>query len=221
MVVAAAGLAAVVAAFVAFGGDDGDDGASVATGVSATTTTTAPFAPESTTVDSTIAPSTTASTARPTTTTRATVSPTAPPATTPTRCPRPARGSDFDGFGAEEIIIENGEGSHRSCILTADTPEQRRQGLMHQDDLDTYDGMIFRFEEEQELQFWMRNTRIPLSIAFYNAAGGFVSATDMEPCGDSPDCPRYSSGGPAKFALEVQKGALPSVGGTPGSRLHA
>lgn len=92
---------------------------------------------------------------------------------------------------------------------------------MRQDDLDGYDGMIFRFDDEQERSFWMRNTRIPLSIAFFSAGGGFVSASDMEPCGDSPQCPNYSSRGPAKYALEVLQGRLPSAGATPGSRLAA
>jgi uncharacterized membrane protein (UPF0127 family) len=65
----------------------------------------------------------------------------------------------------------------------------------------------------------MRNTRIPLSIGFFKAAGGFVSSADMQPCGDSADCPKYPSRGPAKFALEVVQGGLPGVGATSGSRL--
>jgi uncharacterized membrane protein (UPF0127 family) len=104
-------------------------------------------------------------------------------------------------------------------VLTADTPAQRERGLMRQDDLDSYDGMIFRFPSEEERAFWMRNTSIPLSIAFFNAGGAFVSATDMEPCGDSAGCPTYSSYGAAKYALEVLKGRLPAVGATAGSRL--
>jgi uncharacterized membrane protein (UPF0127 family) len=104
-------------------------------------------------------------------------------------------------------------------VLTADTPEQQQRGLMRQDDLDGYDGMIFRFPNEAERSFWMRNTRIPLSIAFYAADGDFVSSADMEPCGDSSDCPHYPSRGPAKFALEVIQGRLPAVGATSGSRL--
>lgn len=116
-------------------------------------------------------------------------------------------------------MIENASGAYRSCVLTADSPQQQQQGLMRQDDLDGYGGMIFRFASEEPRTFWMRNTRIPLSIAFYDAAGRFVSSTDMEPCGDSEDCPRYTSNGPAKYALEVSKGRLPELGATSGSRL--
>ena len=118
-----------------------------------------------------------------------------------------------------EVVIENTQGSRRSCVLTADTPAQQQQGLMRQNDLDGYDGMIFRFPTVEERSFWMRNTWIPLSIAFFDGGGAFVSATDMAPCGDSPDCPGYPSRGAAESALEVFQGRLPAIGATPGSRL--
>jgi uncharacterized membrane protein (UPF0127 family) len=141
------------------------------------------------------------------------------PTTPPARCSQPSPGSNFDGFDATEIVISNSDGSHRSCVLTADTSEQQQRGLMNQDDLDGYDGMIFRFPTAAERTFWMRNTRVALSIAFFDGEGGFVSATDMEPCGDSPQCPQYSSHGASKFAIEVLKGGLPALGATSGSHL--
>lgn len=198
-------------------GDNGDD-AAVAT--RASTTTTLP--PLTTTTTEAPVPTTalTPATSAPATTRRlpTTAAPAAPAATP---CPAPAQGSDFAGFGATEIVITNADGPHRSCVLTADTSAQQQRGLMNQDDLDGYDGMIFRFTREAERSFWMRNTRIPLSIAFFGASGTFVSWRDMDPCGDSPDCPSYSSNGAAKYALEVPKGALPVRGATPGSRLEA
>ena len=196
-----------------------DDGSSVAADA---TTTSSSRALTSTTATSTVTPDSTAPPPTATPTTSAAPAPAPTAATTappPARCPRPSPGSDFAGFGAAEIVIENGQGAHRSCVLTADTPRQQQRGLMHQDDLDGYDGMIFRFPDERERSFWMRNTRIPLSIAFFDTAGRFVSAKDMEPCGDSRDCPTYSSDGPARFALEVPKGGLPALGATEGSRL--
>ena len=216
-------LGAAAVAFVV--ADDGDDGSSVATGVSRPTTTSSALSETTTTASpsesSTSAPASTVTTrsSRATTTVpAAAVRPSPPP---PVACAQPAPGSDFDGFGATEIVIENAAGAYRSCVVTADTPEQQQQGLMHQDDIDSYSGMIFRFAREEHRTFWMRNTRIPLSIAFFDANGAFVSAADMEPCGDSPDCPRYISNGPAQFALEVSKGQLASVGATAGSRLTA
>lgn len=217
--VAGAAVALAAAAAIALGvmADAGDDPASVATVATTTTTTRAPVVSTTVVVPTTTPPPpTTTPTAAPTRVTR-------PPATTaptvPSRCPRPAAGSDFDDFGTTEIVIDNGSGSHRSCVLTADTPAQHRRGLMGQDDLDGYDGMIFRFAVEEQQFFWMRNTSIPLSIAFFDAGGAFVSSADMEPCGDRPDCPNYYSKGPAKYALEVTRGRLSAVGATPDSRL--
>jgi uncharacterized membrane protein (UPF0127 family) len=190
---------------------DGDNQASVATRVTtSTTTTTLPAEASSTSVAVTSTASLTTAPRMPTA---------APPTAAAPTCPRPVRGSDFDGFGAAEIDIRDARGTHRSCVLTADTSGQQARGLMGQDDLDGYAGMLFRFAKEEEQAFWMRNTSIPLSIAFFAADGAFVSAADMEPCGDRDDCPVYRSGGAAKFALEVPKGRLPAAGATPGSRL--
>jgi uncharacterized membrane protein (UPF0127 family) len=213
VLVVASALALVVAA------DDGKDAASVATGT--TTSTSLPdddaigAAPTSTSVAPTTVTTSTTSTHPPPVTTAATT----PASTAPGSCPRPAPGSDFEGFGATEIVIDNAEGSHRSCVLTADTPAQQRQGLMRQDDIGAYDGMIFRFASAEERAFWMRNTSMPLTIAFFDAGGAFVSQTDMEPCGDRSDCPTYPSHGASKFALEVMRGHLAATGGGPGSRL--
>jgi uncharacterized membrane protein (UPF0127 family) len=212
-------LGVLVALIVTGGDDDGDSvaaGRSTSTAVSSTSTTEAPTTTIASTSSSTVQPAAAAATTRGTT--AATPS---PPVTTaaPSACRAPARGSDFAGFGATEIVIQNSEGTHRSCVLAADTPAQRERGLMGQDDLDGYDGMIFRYPDAAERSFWMRNTRIPLSIAYFGAGGEFVSARDMEPCGDSADCPGYPSNGPAKYALEVIQGRLPAVGATSGSQL--
>jgi uncharacterized membrane protein (UPF0127 family) len=213
--VALAIVAAIVLGVIADSDDDGP--AAVATVASTTTTTGEPGVSTSVAVPSTSAPLTaTTSTAAPARVTR-------PPTTTapvaPERCPRPGAGSDFAGFGATEIVIDNGSGSYRSCVLTADTSAQQQRGFMGQDDLDGYDGMIFRFRTAEQQSFWMRNTSIPLSIAFFDADGGFVSSADMDPCGDRPDCPSYPSRGPAKYALEVTRGRLPAVGATSDSRV--
>ncbi len=205
-------LLVAVAVTVVLVADDGNDPAAIATTAttaSTTSSTTTVVAPAPST---TLAPS---ATPAPATTTSSTAAVTSAPA----RCARPSPGSDFDGFGAVEIVIANADGPRRSCVLTADSPAQQQQGLMRQDDLDGYDGMLFRFATAEERSFWMRNTQLPLSIAFFDAGGAFVSAVDMEPCGDRADCPSYSSRGAAKFALEVMRGRLPATGATAGSRL--
>jgi uncharacterized membrane protein (UPF0127 family) len=66
----------------------------------------------------------------------------------------------------------------------------------------------------------MKDTLIPLSIAFFDKGGSFVSATDMEPCSPSaPGCPTYSADAPYADALEVPKGQLGPLGLGPSSRL--
>jgi uncharacterized membrane protein (UPF0127 family) len=88
-------------------------------------------------------------------------------------------------------------------------------------DLGGADGMVFRFASPVTTQFWMRDTVMPLSIAFYGADGSFVSAADMEPCltGPADACARYGATGPYVNAIEVPEGGLPELLMTAGSHL--
>ncbi len=87
-------------------------------------------------------------------------------------------------------------------------------------DMGGADGMVFLFGEPSTSAFWMRDTPMPLSIAFFDAAGAFVSAADMAPCldGTREDCPRYQAGGPYASAIEVPQGGLDELLIGPGSR---
>ncbi|HWH34666.1 MAG TPA: DUF192 domain-containing protein [Acidimicrobiales bacterium] len=137
----------------------------------------------------------------------------APPPTTAARRP-------LAGFDEVAFRVTSGSGVAEGVALLADDPASRGQGLMEQRDLRGYDGMIFRFDAPGTGRFFMRNTRIPLSIAFFDAEGRFVSATDMEPCPDDvDDCPRYSADAPYLHAIEVLQGDLPTLGIGPGSIL--
>lgn len=129
--------------------------------------------------------------------------------------PAPVEGFGQIGFRVEGSPVSSTE----RCALLADTPEQRSQGLMRRTDLAGHDGMIFRFPADTTGSFWMKDTPMPLSIAWFDSSGAFVSATDMEPCLDLPACPTYAAARPYRFALEVPKGALPALGVVPGSRL--
>lgn len=106
------------------------------------------------------------------------------------------------------------------CALLADTPEQHARGLMYRTDLAGHDGMLFRFAGDTTGGFYMKNTPLPLSIAWFDAAGRFVSAADMEPCPDRIECPTYYATAPYRFALEVKKGGLPDLGIGAGSQLQ-
>lgn len=127
------------------------------------------------------------------------------------------------GFGEVQVSLTTEEGKIcELCLLSANTTDQRARGLMEvtDEDLGGYDGMLFEYPEEVDGQFWMKNTPMPLSIAFFDAQGKLVSTTDMEPCGNSPNCPSYPAADAFKYAIEVPEGLLEEVGATPGATLH-
>jgi uncharacterized membrane protein (UPF0127 family) len=82
---------------------------------------------------------------------------------------------------------------------------------MHRESLAEDSGMVFVFFEEQQGGFWMKNTLIPLSIAFFDAKGEILEIMDMEPCEADP-CPVYDPGVTYMGALEVNQGAFDSWG---------
>ncbi len=93
------------------------------------------------------------------------------------------------------------------AVALAETPDQRRQGLMGVESLPERSGMLFVFPEDTVAQFWMKDTLIPLDIAFFTAEGSLVDVQTMTPCREDP-CPRYSAGAPYRYALEAAAGAL-------------
>lgn len=124
-------------------------------------------------------------------------------------------GIDGD-FKEVAVTITGPEGETcELCLLLADTPELRSQGLMRVTDpeLGGYDGMLFDHGTAAVGGYWMMNTPMPLSIAYWGEDGGFVSSVDMEPCVDDPDggCPTYPPGGPYRWALEVPRGGLEEI----------
>lgn len=80
-------------------------------------------------------------------------------------------------------------------------------------------GMLFVFNAPQPLDFWMKNTLIPLDILFFGADGAFVSMQTMQPCSGDP-CSLYSSGAPALYALEVDAGYAAARGVGSGWKLE-
>ena len=134
-----------------------------------------------------------------------------PPPTAPGRAP-------LAGYTETAFRIAPGPGLTH-CALLADTEAKRQRGLMGRRDLAGYDGMLFVFTTDTTETFYMRNTPLPLSIAWFDASGRFVSSTDMVPCLDRRDCPTYGAARPYRFALEVPRGGLGGLGVGPGATL--
>jgi len=97
-------------------------------------------------------------------------------------------------------------------VAVADTNDERSRGLMGVEVLNPLDGMLFVFDNSTIRSFWMKDTLIPLDIAFFDADGFLVSQTTMALCLDG-DCPGYSSEAPAQYALEAPAGSLGGLAG--------
>jgi uncharacterized membrane protein (UPF0127 family) len=124
------------------------------------------------------------------------------------------------GFDTVSVTVVEPDGTERGlCLYLADDPELRSQGLMGVTDLGGRDGMLFRYDAPHDGRFWMKDTVLPLSIAFYGEDGAFVSATDMAPCPPGTDCPHYAAAAPFTAAIEVPQGDLPQLGIVEGSTL--
>lgn len=124
------------------------------------------------------------------------------------------------GFGEVEVRVVDGPDGEPVvlCVLLADTRELRARGLMEVTDLGGYDGMLFAYPDDHEGGFWMRDTVLPLSIAYLDAEGRVVSTADMDPCPDrGAACPTYPPAGPYRHALEVPQGGLDVLGLVEGS----
>ncbi len=92
-------------------------------------------------------------------------------------------------------------------VAVADTAEVRRRGLMGVTDLGGLDGMLFVWTADTGAAFWMKNTLIPLDIAFFSVNGSFVDRLFMEPCTADP-CALYSAAALYRYALEAPAGDL-------------
>lgn len=106
-------------------------------------------------------------------------------------------------------------GMHIIQAEVASTPETRSTGLMFRKTLAPNHGMLFVFDQTNVQCFWMRNTFIPLSIAFLLDDGTIVNVADMKPQSDHSHC----SSKPIRFALEMEQGWFATRAMTPGKKI--
>ena len=123
------------------------------------------------------------------------------------------------GFLQKTAIIETSDEPVMLTVEVAETDEDRAQGLMGRTSLPDDHGMVFIFFEEHLGGFWMKDTLIPLSIAFFGQDGEILEILDMTPCKSDP-CPSYDPDVPYWGALEVNRGAFDDWGVSVGDRIR-
>jgi hypothetical protein len=104
-----------------------------------------------------------------------------------------------------EVRSERGAVLATLRVRVADSDGERRRGLMGVEDLAPDEGMAFVFERPTRNGFWMKNTLIPLSIAWFGPDGRIVAMTEMVPC-DADPCPIYTPGAEYVGAVEANAG---------------
>jgi uncharacterized membrane protein (UPF0127 family) len=124
------------------------------------------------------------------------------------------------GFGeAAYRVVRGGATAKTGCALLATTDDQQQRGLMNVRDLKGHDGMVFQFRsvlDNTKVGFYMKDTPMALSIAWFDGTGRFVSAADMAPNRAEPV---YYAAAPYRYAFEVPQGKLASAGIGAGSTL--
>lgn len=113
-----------------------------------------------------------------------------------------------------ETVSING---HRLVVDLATTPKERSCGLSNRSELKKNHGMLFVYSKAQPLIFWMKDTRMPLSIAFLDGSGNIINIESMVP---EQTEKKYRSQRPALYALEVNRGWFQSRGIEPGDTVE-
>lgn len=137
--------------------------------------------------------------------------------TAPTVDPTALRPSE--GFDVSEVVFTDGDERITMPVLVADDQSLRSTGLMHRADLPDDAGMLFVFDAPTTGAFWMKNTLLPLSIAFVGQDGTVQEVLAMEPCTADP-CPRYAPADPYVRAVEANQGYFAAHGITAGWSLE-
>ena len=121
-----------------------------------------------------------------------------------------------EGLAPQAVMtITNSAGERVEVpVEIAATDAERERGLMGRTALAEDAGMLFVFDQEQQLSFWMKDTLIPLSIAYIDGGGRIVDIQDMQPLDETP----HPSAEPARYALEVNQGFFAARGIQVGDR---
>ena len=123
----------------------------------------------------------------------------------------PASKLSEQGFQTGRVLLGADDDAVLIDVEIAETFEERAKGLMNRESLPEDAGMMFVFFEPTRGGFWMKDTLIPLSIAFIDEEETIAQIIDMEPCTEDP-CPDYVPDVDYVAALEVNQGAFDEWG---------
>lgn len=112
-------------------------------------------------------------------------------------------------------VVQLNAGMHLIRAEVAADYGSRMTGLMHRTSMPSNVGMLFIFDDDQRQCMWMKNTLIPLSVAFIDDRGAIVNIEDMQPQTEDSHCAAQ----PVRYALEMNRGWFAARGVKPGSRL--
>lgn len=104
-------------------------------------------------------------------------------------------------------------------VEVADTPDKQQLGLMFREQMARDHGMLFIFSGETRRAFWMKNTKIPLDIIYFDRNLQLVSVANAKPC-RTATCKSYPSTGPAMYVLELNAGLAEELGLVAGDQLE-
>jgi uncharacterized protein len=133
----------------------------------------------------------------------------AAPPTVPPTGDQPAVSYRLEPAGRQPVRVR---------LEVAADPASRARGLMGRERVPAGTGMVFLFPADVQAAFWMKDTLVPLSIAYVAADGRVVGVREMPPCRADP-CPSYAPGGAYRYAVELPAGAFRAAGVDRGDRV--
>ena len=124
------------------------------------------------------------------------------PSPSPPETTQEAAASSSPEEASTLTLVSSGGARTEVEVEIADERDEQQRGLMERTELAEDAGMLFVFERDEPRSFWMRNTLIPLSIAYIADGGRIVDIQDMQPLDETS----HPSAEPARYALEVNQG---------------
>lgn len=112
-------------------------------------------------------------------------------------------GATWHGFPVQQVEI----GGMSKTVAVASTNSQQSKGLSGVTSLDGIDGMLFEFPDATNVRFWMKDTLIPLDVAFFDVSGVLIEVIGMDPCTEDP-CPTYGPSQLYRWAVEAPAGGF-------------